>query len=179
MRYPLRHSVLLSVLLLPALALAELDNASSDCVEGAPETTPSAAFAVVEEGVVRHERTGLEWQRCPLGMEWNESTASCDDASGVDNEYNWQDALQAADAESGWRLPNINELRSIVELCREEPTINTEAFPGTPNERFWSASPTASDSDNAWMLRFADLTPKEGSALKSASLWVRLVRDGS
>ena len=73
-------------------------------------------------------RTGLIWMRCSLGQMWD--GAAC---SGTANTYTWQAALQAAFEinsgasnddgdglagfanETDWRLPNRNELESIVE----------------------------------------------------------------
>ena len=107
-------------------------------------TTPSRDFVDVGGGVVQHERTGLQWSRCAIGQTWN--AGSCDDAATV---FYWDEAQEAVDqlnasgelaGWSDWRLPTVEELRSIVEECRETPAINTEIFPDTPWSGFWTAT---------------------------------------
>ena len=162
----------LCILVLPT-ARAQIPSASGDCVAGIVETTPSSDFTPLENGaVVRHETTGLEWRRCTEGMTWTGS--SC---TGTANFYNWQQALQQAHGQAGWRLPNINELSSIVEECRESPVINLQVFPNTPTSYFWSGSPYASHSLYAWDVSF-DYGVANGDGLRSGDGRVRLVRGG-
>ena len=109
--------------------------------------------------VVRDTVTGLEWQRCSLGQSWDGRTCVGEAAT-----YTFEEAEQAADDIAGWRLPTIEELRTLVYCssgeparfpdiistsldpvgsCRgdyQSPTIATEAFPNTLSEGFWSAS---------------------------------------
>jgi len=168
-------SVLLSVSLFSGAVMAlEPDECSNDAV---PRSTPSSDFVVMEEGsVVRHKATGLDWQRCPLGKSWDG-----DACTGSASTFTWQDALEEADSVSGWRLPNINELTSIVEECRSGPAINRQAFPDTDPFNFWSSSPDAGYPGmglitNAWVLRF-----DAGNDLLRAMEYtyrIRLVRDG-
>ncbi|MCG5548797.1 DUF1566 domain-containing protein [Halorhodospira halochloris] len=155
-----------------SVAVADIPSASDDCEADLVESTPSSDFTPLEDGdVVRHEPTGLEWRRCPEGMDWNDS--GCD---GEALEKDWKEALQHAEDEEGWRMPNINELRSIVERCGHDPAINQQVFPDTPPWVFWSASPYAGDSDRAWSVRFND--GRDDWYLKGANRTVRLVRDG-
>jgi Protein of unknown function (DUF1566). len=57
---------------------------------------------------------------------------------------------------SGWRLPTYKELSSIVDfaVAYPGPTINQAAFPSTPSEGFWTSSPYAHRSGNAWGVSF-------------------------
>ncbi|WP_157092244.1 DUF1566 domain-containing protein [Thioalkalivibrio nitratireducens] len=108
-----------------------------------------------EGAIVRDVVTGLEWQRCSLGHTWDGQTC-VGEATG----YTQREAQQAASEIAGWRLPTIEELRTLVfcssgeparffdhdtrDRCRgqfQRPTIVTEAFPNTPESFFWSASP--------------------------------------
>lgn len=115
-------------------------------------TTSSERFTAIDDGsVVRHKRTGLEWQRCAVGQSWNGAEARCD---GAVTGHSWQEALQEADAQDGWRLPDIKELRTIVEQCTRMPAINTKVFPDTPPFRYWSSSPVAADPNKAWYVHF-------------------------
>lgn len=76
-----------------------------------------------------------------------------------------------------WRLPNINELLSIVETSCEGPAVNTRKFPGFRMHPIWSSSPVADSPENAWSLGVVaglDIP----SNLKNAAHQVRLVRGG-
>jgi len=118
-------------------AWAGIPSASEGCVAGLIETTPSSDFTVLEEGaVVRHITTGLEWRRCAEGMNW--TGTACE---GEVRRMTWYEALQHADGQGHWRVPNIKELRSIVEYCRQWPSINEQVFPELWPYTHWTASP--------------------------------------
>ncbi len=78
-----------------------------------------------------------------------------------------------------WRLPTREELRSLVDYTRPYPgpTIDTDFFPNTVANFYWSATPDASDTHSAWGLGFAygfDYSyPRENAA------YLRLVRGGT
>jgi hypothetical protein len=119
-----------------ASARGERIPAADSCVGNLSPTTPSSEFTALEGGaVVRHEATGLEWRRCPAGMEWNGQTCS-----GSAKTMTWKAALQYAGDKDGWRLPNMNELRSIVERCRKGPAVNQEVFPETGSAEYYTSS---------------------------------------
>lgn len=107
-------------------------------------TTPSKDFVDLGSGVVQHEPTGLQWSRCALGQTFN--AGRCDGSAGV---FFWDEARDAVDQLNrtgelagfrDWRLPTVEELRSLVEECREAPAINTDIFPDTPWSGFWTAT---------------------------------------
>ena len=155
---------------------SDIPSSANGCVADLMETTPTSEFTFLEGGaVVRHERTGLEWRRCAEGLSWTGTECS----GWLPMGFTWQGALQHADATSGWRLPSINELRSIVERCRVLPAFNQQVFPDTRWAWYWSASPDlfARDSAFAWGIdgdNGSDLWIGKGSS----SVYIRLVRDG-
>ena len=55
-----------------------------------------------------------------------------------------------------WRLPNIKELSSIVELSCYQPAINLTAFPNTPAGNYWSSSPASYSVSMAWSVNFVN-----------------------
>jgi hypothetical protein len=73
---------------------------------------------------------------------------------------------------TGWRLPTVMELQSIVDDTRASPAIDPEAFPSTPSERFWTAS--IPGSGNAWYVSFAK--GDSGGQLQTQTFRVRCVR---
>ena len=153
-----------------AQALPE-DDCRNDAV---PRTTPSSDFVVTGNGsTVLHIPTGLEWQRCVLGQVWEDDTCN-----GQIARYDWQGALNVANsAGDGWRLPNVNELRSILEACRSSPAINRVIFPNTPSSDFWTSSAYSMGTPSwAWRVRFG--RGNTSDAIKSLELRVRLVRGG-
>ena len=130
--------------------LAATELAVADCNNAIPKTTPDNAFALHNDGTVTHNKTGLMWMRCELGQTWDGTTCG-----GSGQPYSWQSALQAAEGYafagySDWRLPNKNELASIVEQACYYPAINTLVFTNVTSSYVWSSSPYANYSGNAW-----------------------------
>ncbi|WP_269267322.1 DUF1566 domain-containing protein [Vibrio cholerae] len=139
-------------------------------------TTPSADFSDNGDGTVTHHATGLIWQRCSLGQSWDGT-----DCTGTATTFTWQQALAAGAQNtlggfSDWRLPNKNELASIVEYRCFRPAINSQAFPNTPSDWYWSSSPFARNSYYAWFVYFGNGGVYDAS--KSHNPHVRLVRAG-
>ena len=151
------------------------------CVDSIPATTPTGDFTVHGDGTVTHDKTGLMWKVCSEGQSW-----SADSCSGTAGTYTWQAALQlpqnlnASGGYAGytdWRLPNIKELASIVELSCYSPAVNATVFPSTSIAGYWSASPGADYSSSvAWGVHFND-GAGDGN-YRSHVYLVRLVRGG-
>ena len=115
--------------------------------------------------VVVDPGTRLMWQRksSPEQLDWEGAQRYCDCLSlaGYDD----------------WRLPTRIELVSLVDYRRQEPSIDTDAFPDTPSTWYWSASPVAGDSVEAWYLSFMDGNTHE--AARDVTYGVRCVRGGA
>ncbi len=108
---------------------------------------------ILGDRVVKDNFTGLMWQGCAAGQ--NGSDCSNGSASG----YTWEIALAFCKGLSfagydDWRLPNIAELNSIVDLTTVSPSIVEGVFPGTPCSSFWSSSSGADGQSGAWTLYF-------------------------
>ena len=113
---------------------------------------------------------------CALGQNWD--GAGC---TGNAQITTWAGALQAAESagfagHSDWRLPDIKELGSIVDLACYDPAINATVFPNTPSNWFWSASPVAGSVSNAWDIDFSG--SDGGTPNETNFSHVRLVRGG-
>ncbi len=55
---------------------------------------------------------------------------------------------------TGWRIPTVKELQTIVDDSQANPSIDTTAFLSTPVDWFWSSSPLAGSSSFAWGVDF-------------------------
>jgi hypothetical protein len=98
---------------------------------------------------VTDTKTGLIWRRCSEGQSW--SAGAC---SGTAASYTHEQALAQAKTQTGWRLPNVKELSSLVDSSRVNPAIDITAFPATPSSWYWSASPFAGNAALAWGVNF-------------------------
>ena len=147
------------------------------CVAGTQASNPASVYVVDSaNGTVTDTRTGLMWDGCARGL----SGVGC--ATGTASAFTWQAALDDAGTigtykgYNDWRLPNLKELRSLVEECRIIPSINEFAFPNTPVSFFWSGSPAAGVAYAAWYVGFGG---GYGSpANRNNAYQVRLVRAG-
>lgn len=127
-------------------------------------------YADNHDGTVTDRTTGLMWQRCPTGYRFSDAGTpddpSDDRCSSQSNAgATWQSALKASasDLTAGhddWRLPNVKELASIVELGCLSPAIETGPFPDTLATAFWSSTP-ARAADAAMSVDFfaGDVAP--------------------
>ena len=157
--------ILVELLLLPSLAVAQCDTAI---------TATTAHLIDNHNGTISDPKTGLIWKKCSVGQSYNSTTNSCD---GTATKYTWQLALQQSD--SVWRIPNIKELSSIVELSCSSPSINEAVFPETPLDFYWSSSPLAFYSNHAWVVRFNNYgEDNTRSRNENGDGYVRLVRSG-
>ena len=146
------------------------------------ETTPTARFTPNNDGTVLDTKTGLVWKVCSEGQIW----ASDPTCTGISNTYSWKTALDAVQTlnaaggfagQSDWRLPNIKELASIIELKCYFPAINLTIFPNTLSSFVWSSSPIVTPQYGAW---FVDFNKGIGSSnnKNGVNLHARLVRGG-
>ena len=107
-------------------------------------TKPAGPVPSADGSEVSDIMTGLVWRRCADGMAWNDNAQTCD---GEATRFMWTDALKHVRQthEGGWRLPNVKELYSIIELEPKLPAltrvkIDHRAFPNTPDWIFFSST---------------------------------------
>jgi hypothetical protein len=115
--------------------------------------------------VVRDRVTGLEWQRRLPNQffTYQEAGRHCAE-------------LRLA-GHSDWRLPSRIELVSLLDTTRIQPSIDTQSFPDTPNDWFWTSSPAAGEPNAAWYVYFYFGYPKTDD--KSSKFSVRCVRSSA
>lgn len=55
----------------------------------------------------------------------------------------------------GWRLPTRAELLTLVDLSRHEPAIDTDKYPDTKSDPYWTSSECAWNKESArWVVHF-------------------------
>jgi len=94
-------------------------------------------------GIVTDNKTNLQWQDDAIG-----STTSMQGA------INTCEALELG-GHTDWRLPNINELKSIIVDTKVAPSIDG-AFQNTTSNSYWSATTNAANTGNAWVVNFSN-----------------------
>jgi hypothetical protein len=132
--------------------------------EVASKAASADNLAVSADGlVVTDNRTRLVWQRDGSGMRtgcsgcgkelWRGRFSLCGGMTDADT-CTWTEAKAYCAAVtiggvSGWRLPTLTELQSLL-YPAPGPKIDQAAFPNTPADGFWTSSPYDDLSGDAW-----------------------------
>jgi hypothetical protein len=113
---------------------------------------PAGHYTFPATGTVFDTKTKLTWQRTAPATTyaWSNANTYCA-------------GLSATLGGTGWRLPTIKELLTIVDETQVAPPIDSTAFPGTPLASFWSS--TMDTSSGAWTLDFSSLGNTGADAL--------------
>ena len=117
------------------------------------------------DGTVTDTVTGLMWQQEEAGvMTWEAALAYCENLELPTGKY------------TDWRLPNRNELQSLVDYSQYGPAIDIVRFPEAESPACWSSTTYASNTDYAWYVSFRSGDVYYG--YKSSNYDVRAVRSG-
>ena len=131
------------------------------CVRG--NTLDNGAFTsstINSNVVVTDSTTGLMWQKTYASKTWQAALKYCEDLSYA--------------GYSDWRLPNKNELASLINI---DTTSTASDFPGMSlTVYFWSSSTSSSDSNQAWRVKGSAFNFTE-TANKTTSANARCVRN--
>lgn len=142
------------------------------CVSSAGSSASQPSYTNNGNGTITDNVTGLVWEQCTEGL----SGSNC--SAGTATQYTWQAALNRCNALSlatkTWRLPNVNELRSIADYSKKNPAVNSTYFPGTLSAYYWSSTSYTQSPSNAWYVYMSDglVNP---FASKSSTYYVRCV----
>jgi len=146
-------------------------------------SNPDSTYTDNGDWTITDNKTGLMWKKCPLGLD-------LDDCSrGAALSLNWSDAMRAAgsvnddNGYTDWRIPNKNELNSLVEYACSLPAINSTFFPNGPTienayGNYWTSTPLVDDGNKVWYINFQSGGPSLTNVSKDSRLFVRLVRGG-
>ena len=95
------------------------------------------------DGTIFDTRTNLVWRKCSEGQ----NPQNC---SGAANLYSWADAIRYSNGSNGWRMPTINELRTL-NVKGKTPSINRTIFSNTHNFSVsWSSTEMNQYDTNAF-----------------------------
>lgn len=115
------------------------------CVQGRAPTGPAGPGTryTISAETVRDAKTMLTWQRTALTTThtWPDAVAYCQalDLGGL----------------TGWRIPTLKELHSLVNIRAANPALDGAAFPGMQPGYCWSATPYPRVTDFVWTLNLA------------------------
>ncbi|MGI6395341.1 MAG: DUF1566 domain-containing protein [bacterium] len=143
------------------------------CVRG--EEYPESTFEEVTisgEVVVKDSVTGLEWQRTLPAI-----YDGCTGGDPAGSTCLWQEALDYCETldyggYSDWRLPTIEELKTLIDDTKNDPV---SSFPGMPSNIFWSSSSYVYNNRVPWIVYFYD-GHVASSYLKTYEYYARCVR---
>ncbi|MFT2110872.1 DUF1566 domain-containing protein [Marinomonas sp. 2405UD68-3] len=121
-------------------------------------TTASSRFTINGDETVTDLKTGLMWKQCAEGLSGSDCETGSVSSAFWDVFLRSVITLNEGDGFAGhtdWRMPNVKELRSIVEEQCYRPAVNLEVFPNTPIVSFFTSTPVKDVSqDNIWVVEF-------------------------
>jgi hypothetical protein len=139
-----------------------------------PCTTPANCprFIVLPNfgnAAILDRETGLVWERAPSAepVSWHVAHVRC-------NEF------VTLGGRLGWRLPTVNELASLVDPNRTDPSLP----PGHPftnlqlTDHYWSATTDSRNLDNKWVVGFFSDGDVGNARNKDDARFVWCVRGG-
>ena len=126
---------------MPFIVAALLVAAAGDSRADAP-----VGQYVISSGTVTDTKSGLVWEQNPpnVSQTWNAAKTRCQNLSLMG---------------TGWRLPSMKELQTIVDESRQDPAIDVTAFPNTEIDKYWSSTILAPYPTYAWLVFFDDGGP--------------------
>ncbi|NJO15337.1 MAG: DUF1566 domain-containing protein [Thioploca sp.] len=113
-------------------------------------TTSGPRFTDPGNGTVTDNLTGLIWLKeanCFGQQDWTTAIASANNLSSGSCSLN--DGSKKGD----WRLPNTNELFSLIDRGQSNPVLPSgHPFLNVQLDNYWSATTYASNASNAWVV---------------------------
>ena len=120
--------------------------------------TVTTRFTDKSDGTVTDNLTGLVWLKdasCSVKVNW--TTALTDTAALENGTCSLTDGSQAGD----WRLPNLNELQSLLDMSENSPPLPsghpfTGVEAGGGGDSYWTSTTVDRVTTSAWLVGFQD-----------------------
>lgn len=139
--------------------------------EGTCPQAPVLGGADTDWGCTRDNVTNLIWEVKTIGglrdkdalYTWYESNDVINGGEKGDNcagiNCNTESFVAAVNQQglcgaNDWRMPTRHELHSIAHQGRSKPSIDITLFPNTAANGYWTATPVAAHTFNAWYVNF-------------------------
>jgi len=139
------------------------------CIPNEPLTRPDSRYQAADaKGTqVKDLETGLLWQRCVLGQQWDGQSCTGDAVA-----QDWNTATKTATG-NGWRIPSQKELQSLSETSCAELALNQTWFGSGPSGWVWTSTDMGS-ADGAVVVHSG--SSLIANLIKKIPLFVRWVK---
>jgi len=141
-------------------------------------TSPDPRFTDNLNGTVTDNLTGLTWLKdasCLGGQTWANALGAANTLADGNVACGLSDGSVAGD----WRLPNRNELTSLLDLGTFNPALPAgQPFTNFVSSSYWSSTTVASNSSLAWIVGF-NTGSVFGGVKDGSFFFVTAVRGGS
>jgi hypothetical protein len=167
-----KPSIVMALLLLTGLAEASAATLQVEAKSGSALSAAAASAVAVryvaQNDTIYDKATGLTWARCSVGQIWNGT--GCE---GTVKLFNYIEAQRQGG--NGWRVPTLDELKTLIAYSKVQPAINKVAFPNMDLTRlsYWTSTPDG--EVYAWSVLFFD--GRIDNVHRAAVKAVRLVED--
>ena len=151
---------LVRLVFMPDSAIAEKDEKGrgsatdlSGVTQNWDKNLPSASrFTILpafNNEAVRDNNTGLVWEKAPgnVLVTWEGATIYC--------------LTKTVGSTTGWRLPSIVELASVLDPSLPAPFVPASIFSGVQSAFYWSATTVAEVPAGAYLVNFGFRTVQE------------------
>jgi len=139
---------------------------------------PNPRFTDNGDGTVTDNLTGLIWLKnadCGGIMNWANALSYCSSLA------NGQCGLSDGSSQGDWRLPNVQEFRSLIDYGFYDPALSNaagtakwaegDAFSGVKNSVYWSSTTHAYYTDTAWEVHLNHGFAHDLNKLYRAFVW--------
>ncbi|MDX1957202.1 MAG: DUF1566 domain-containing protein [Leptospiraceae bacterium] len=116
--------------------IASTINRPARCVSG--QSRLKFNLEDLNDGTIKDKVTSLIWQKCSNGQTNDSNCTGTPSNNAVDSSHNYCNSLTLAGRT--WRLPNVFELDSIVDLNVPNPALQTSFFPNNTGNFYWTST---------------------------------------
>ncbi|HXQ24313.1 MAG TPA: DUF1566 domain-containing protein [Candidatus Acidoferrales bacterium] len=140
------------------------------------------------DGTITDLKTGLMWEKLSRDGSIHDYGKSYDWYNAIKTKITALNSGKGFAGHTDWRLPNVNELHSLIDYGRQQPAVDPMFNKGctvgctakkcgcTQSGYYWSSTSDAVKQNGAWLVGFAE--GYVGAVYKDRVMFVRAVRGG-